>query len=78
MKPKDVKTLKDVCSLRRDNWSAGGFCIGFNSAKHLYIFEQKIGEKAKQTIEIPLFVFNRFAKVFNANWSEQSKKKGRK
>ena len=69
MKPKNVKTENDICKMRRDNWSYGDFCIGFNGADQLYIHEQRLGKPLKQSILIPKKVFNFFSRKF----SEDSK-----
>lgn len=68
MKPKNVKTFEQICKMKRDNWSYGDFCIGFNGENELYLHEQKVGENCKQKFLIPKHVFNHFTKIFNRDY----------
>ena len=57
MNPHDAKSLKEVCALRRDNFSTSKYWIltdGFN----VTITEQKNGREATQSITVPRSQFN--------------------
>ena len=69
-----AKTLEDVCSLKRDNFSRGDFTI-LSDGQSVFLSEQKLGEWASQDFTIPRTVFNYLLKHY---MRQTTGKRGRK
>jgi len=61
--PMEAKTFNDICSLKRDNLTAGGYWIILNELG-ITICKQNPGEEPTQEITIPRKSFNRMVKWY--------------
>jgi hypothetical protein len=57
-RPRDCKTIDDVCEIQRDNKDVGDFWM-ITDGYTVSIHEQKMGEPSKQQISIPRATFNK-------------------
>jgi hypothetical protein len=60
MKPKDVKTFKDVCKLKRDHMDTKTAWILFNNPNELVIANQIIGQKPTGEVSLSRQEFQKF------------------
>ena len=63
LKPRDAKTLKQVCSLRRDNASRGGFWVLVDETS-VTVCKQKSGEPGGPMVTMPRYVWEHFAHFY--------------
>ena len=64
--PRDFATQAELCAMPRDNLSVGNFWILVgNHGTSIVLCEQKKGESAKASIEMPRATFIKFVDWFN-------------
>ncbi len=64
LKPRDAKTLKQICSLKSDGTWYGDYWTSL-SERTFTITKQKLGEMPTEQITLPRFIFERFVNWYN-------------